>query len=214
LPQWGDDAWLLFGEEAGESGKSRSGKLALATSPRLSPTKGTLRLGLAKRSPRSSDVFINPRRRKPALFGISSSGTREHVVPDQKSINRTVSRLKVLRTRLRDQRLSRLDPVAIAEYRDTRLKLVGGNTVRKELVLLQTILDFPRKEWGVVLPWGNPVKGITKPKGSRPRDRRLEEGEESRLLAALDSMPTARMILPTNNGHAVKRPVEPQTLRD
>jgi integrase len=119
----------------------------------------------------------------------------EHVVPNQKSINRTVSRLKVLRTHVGDQRLSRLDSVAIAEYRDARLKLVGGNTVRKELVLLQTILDLARREWGVVLPWGNPVMGITKPKGSRPRDRRLEEGEESRLLAALASTPTVRTIV-------------------
>ena len=118
-----------------------------------------------------------------------------HVVPDQKSINRTISRLKVLRTHLGDHRLSSLDSVAIAEYRDTRLKHVGGDTVRKELTLLQTILDLARKEWGVVLQRGNPVKGISKPKVSRPRDRRFEDGEESRLLAALEFTPTVRMIV-------------------
>ena len=95
------------------------------------------------------------------------------VVPNQKSINRSISRLKVLRTYLGDHRLSRLDSVAIAQYRDARLKLVSGNTVRKELTLLQTILDLARKEWGVLLQRGNPVKGIAKPKVSRPGDRQV-----------------------------------------
>ena len=91
--------------------------------------------------------------------------------------------------------LNRLDSVAIAEYRDTQLKLVSGNTVRKELTLLQTILDLARKEWGVLLQRGNPVKGLVKPKVSRPRDRRLRDGEEARLLTALESTPKVGMIV-------------------
>jgi len=72
----------------------------------------------------------------------------------------------------------------VADYRDARLKLVGPKTVRNELTLIQHVFNIASKEWRLPLPRGNPVLAVRKPSPARPRDRRLESGEESRLLAA------------------------------
>ncbi|GAB6068873.1 hypothetical protein JCM13664_21940 [Methylothermus subterraneus] len=74
----------------------------------------------------------------------------------------------------------------IAAYRDARLADgVSGETVRKELALLSKPIKTAMREWGIALP-GNPVANVSKPPPSKPRDRRLKEGEEAQLLASLD----------------------------
>ncbi len=79
-----------------------------------------------------------------------------------------------------------LTPADIALYRDERLKTVSGSTVLKELNVLGHAIDIARKEWGVHLPQ-NPCRMIRRPTPSRPRDRRLQEGEEQKLLDAADT---------------------------
>lgn len=74
----------------------------------------------------------------------------------------------------------------IALYRDERLKLVAGSTVLKELNILGHAIDIARKEWGVHLPQ-NPCRMIRRPAPARARDRRLQDGEEQKLLDAADS---------------------------
>jgi len=71
----------------------------------------------------------------------------------------------------------------IAKFRDERLKVVTGSTVRDELTLLHHLFKIARQEWGLPFP-GNPVEAVRAPKPNRARDRRLEPGEEARLLAA------------------------------
>ncbi len=70
----------------------------------------------------------------------------------------------------------------IAQYRDERLKKVSSATVKRDLVLLGHIFEIARKEWGINV--GNPVRDIRHPRDSRPRNRRLETGEELRLFEA------------------------------
>lgn len=78
--------------------------------------------------------------------------------------------------------------VDMARYRDERLKKVLPATVKKDLELLSHVFEVARREWGVYVQ--NPVRDIKLPSPSKPRDRRLqrgndeEDGEEARLLKA------------------------------
>jgi integrase len=54
--------------------------------------------------------------------------------------------------------------------------------VRLELAFLSVVFEQCRKEWGLAV--SNPVKQIRIPKPGKPRQRRLEAGEEEALLAA------------------------------
>ena len=58
------------------------------------------------------------------------------------------------------------------------------NTVRLELALVSHLFEIARKEWGMESLL-NPLKNITKPSGSRERDRRLVAGEFERIADAL-----------------------------
>lgn len=72
----------------------------------------------------------------------------------------------------------------IARFRDSRLKLAGNATVRRELGLLRHILAVAKLEWG--LPYHvNPVDQIQKPPPPQGRSRRLYGEEETRLQQAL-----------------------------
>ena len=102
---------------------------------------------------------------------------RDTVVPRHKSsLNETAVLNAFLRHPTASLRLSELGPVHFAAYRDERLKRAKPGTIIRELGLIQHALEVARKEWGIPIA-ANPVKGITKPKADRPRDRRLQEGE-------------------------------------
>ena len=55
-------------------------------------------------------------------------------------------------------------------------------TVKRDLVLLGHVFEVARKEWGIYVH--NPVRDIKLPSENRPRDRRLQDGVEARLLDA------------------------------
>ena len=78
--------------------------------------------------------------------------------------------------------LDKITGEVVAQYRDARLKEVSANTVRLELALLSVVFEQCRKEWGLAV--SNPVRQIRMPKPGKPRQRRLEAGEEGALLAA------------------------------
>ena len=63
-----------------------------------------------------------------------------------------------------------------------RLKQVSANTVRLELAFLSVVFEQCRKEWGLTV--SNPIRQIRMPKPGKPRQRRLEAGEEEALLQA------------------------------
>jgi len=73
-------------------------------------------------------------------------------------------------------------PQAVAKYRDARMKVVSGTTVRKEIHMLSKILTVASQEFEISLPNGNPVNLIRKPKENKGRDRRLTVEEFSKLL--------------------------------
>lgn len=79
--------------------------------------------------------------------------------------------------------IAAVTPQAVAKYRDARLKVVSGTTVRKEIHMLSKVLTVASKEFEISLPNGNPVNLIRKPKENKGRDRRLTTEEFDQLLA-------------------------------
>ena len=68
-----------------------------------------------------------------------------------------------------------LKPSHLIKYRNQRLREVSGSTVKKELSLISHVFETANKEWDMPMN-GNPVRLISKPKENKPRDRRLEDG--------------------------------------
>ena len=93
-----------------------------------------------------------------------------------------IYRLKRLKKDLGSVALEYLTPAKISAYRDNRLQSVSGASVKRELVILRSALNTAIKEWGINLQQ-NPVSLVSLPKVGRGRDRRLEQGEEEKLLS-------------------------------
>jgi integrase len=88
----------------------------------------------------------------------------------------------VLRHEIADTHLSEVTSVALARYRDDRLRVVSSGTVNRELGLLQHALKTAREEWGHSIA---PTR-IKKPSPGKPRQRRLHDEELAGLRTALD----------------------------
>ena len=114
------------------------------------------------------------------------------VLPKLKGGYREQSRIKSLQNSLGAYSLAVLNSTMIAKYRDKRLstisektgRLLGPQTVKHELGLLQRALKMAVMEWGIALPGGIPTATVKKPSIPPARNRRLVEDEEERLLAA------------------------------
>ena len=71
----------------------------------------------------------------------------------------------------------------IAEYRDRRLDKVCPTTFNKDLSLLKVLIDIAINDWGITIPY-NPCLNVKRLKQPRPRTRRLEGDEQTRLIEA------------------------------
>ena len=78
-------------------------------------------------------------------------------------------------------KLVHLTSKEVAKYRDMRLKQVSPASLKRELTIFSQALTTASKDWGIALPQ-NPVKMISLPKADKVRTRRLEIGEEQKLL--------------------------------
>lgn len=79
-------------------------------------------------------------------------------------------RLKMLEgSTMADKPISRLSEADIAEWRDERLQAVSGPSVRREMNLIQSVLEIARKEWRWIVR--NPIHDVKKP-ASRPARRK------------------------------------------
>ena len=107
----------------------------------------------------------------------------EEVTPLKKGKSQECYRANQFRkTKLADMNIDKITGEVVAQYRDERLKQVSANTVRLELAFLSVVFEQCRKEWGLAV--SNPVRQIRIPKPGKPRQRRLETGEEEALLQA------------------------------
>lgn len=120
---------------------------------------------------------------------------RETVTPQKRGASQEAYKLKViLKHPIADLPLDRLTPSQIARYRDDRLARVAGDTVQRELAVLQHCLQLARDEWGIALP-RNPVQAIKLPSCGRARERRVT-AEELRSLIAVAEKGRCRYLAP------------------
>ena len=109
------------------------------------------------------------------------------VMPRKRSADRELYMLRViLRHPIARVSLQLLTATEIAKYRDHRLTLVKGDTVRRELAIVRHCIEVARNEWGFVLP-SNPVRQVKMPRAGNPRERRAYPGEIEKLLKACDA---------------------------
>jgi integrase len=104
-------------------------------------------------------------------------------VADQHRSPTTLVNLETLKRTIGDIALNELNAQVIARWRDQRLKTVQGASVVRELNTLSAVLNHARKEWCYAIV--NPVADIKRPSSGKRRERRLNGGDESRLLGVL-----------------------------
>lgn len=93
--------------------------------------------------------------------------------------------LNTLEDAFGDTRLISLTAKDIAGFRDDRLEAgLAPATVVKELNLLRVLIDYAINDRGIYLP-ANPARIVKNPTVRNARDRLFLEGEEARLLAAM-----------------------------
>ena len=101
-----------------------------------------------------------------------------------RSADTTALRLARFRRDLGAYTLETLTRARIAEWRDARLaEGAAAATVTRELGILSSVISYARKDLGVEVE--NAAGLVRRPPATRGRDRRLESGEEQRLLEAL-----------------------------
>ncbi|MDE2344450.1 MAG: site-specific integrase [Betaproteobacteria bacterium] len=109
---------------------------------------------------------------------------RRSVLPQLRSAETTTLHLERFRRDLGAYTLETLTRARIAEWRDARLtEGAAAATVTRELGVLSSIISYARKDLGVEIE--NAAGLVRRPPATRSRDRRLEAGEEQRLLDAL-----------------------------
>lgn len=111
----------------------------------------------------------------------------ETVTPAKRGARFERSRINTLLAhQIAQASLSKLSPAMVARYRDDRMAVVSGDSVRRELTILRHCLSLAKREWDAPLS-SNPVLSITLPEPSRARDQRLEADAGQKLRAAIGS---------------------------
>lgn len=110
---------------------------------------------------------------------------RREVTPDKRGADIESVKIGVLlRYPIVERPVAGLRGSDFAAWRDHRIAEVSADTVRRELTILRSVFSVAMKEWNMALPAGNPVSTLRWPRAGESRTRRLEPGEEERLLAA------------------------------
>lgn len=89
----------------------------------------------------------------------------------------------VRRHKVAKKRLSDLSPSDFTSYRDERLKAVSLATLKRQLTPLRHMFRHARDEWDIPLR-DNPLTKVKLAGADSRRERRLREGELSKLLEA------------------------------
>jgi integrase len=107
----------------------------------------------------------------------------EEYIPRLKHPNVMIYRARALKKRNIALRImATIRAKDIADYRREReAEGVKNATILYDLALLSRLFNFARSDWGME-SLQNPVSLISKPKPDKGRERRLEIGEEERLL--------------------------------
>jgi|AMFO01.1.fsa_nt_gi integrase len=109
----------------------------------------------------------------------------KEIVPHKKGQRQDLSRIRILKS-LTISRcfMASIRGSDVANLRDQMLgEGKSASTVVKYLAILSHLFNIARKEWGME-SLANPVDLIRKPTVKNSRERRLEDGEEEKLLRA------------------------------
>jgi integrase len=107
----------------------------------------------------------------------------EHVPKLAHSENYRRMALFLQRRALADKFLAAIRGKDIADFiKEREAEGVSGNTIRLNLAVISKVFNLAIQNWGME-SLQNPVARVSKPKIAKGRERRLEEGEETRLLA-------------------------------
>jgi integrase len=109
----------------------------------------------------------------------------QEVTPKKRGAKFERSRLRqFLNHSIASANLHSLSGALVSRYRDDRLKDVKPASVRRELVVLRHVFELAMTEWNVPIRV-NPVHQIKLPSDSKPRERRLKDGDDTRLSKAI-----------------------------
>jgi integrase len=106
----------------------------------------------------------------------------------KKGASEEISRINaLLRYDICELSLAEFAPHHLDQYVSHRIEVdgVSGSTVNRELNLISHAFTTANKKWRWSID--NPVKNIDRPANNPGRDRRLEDGEEDRLIAACEA---------------------------
>lgn len=136
---------------------------------------------------REMDVgaFIRTDDAERTTFAKAADRYARELLPKQRGRDQAEYVLKRVVERFGPYSLMAITPALLSEYRDERLQAVSPQTVIHELGMVSRIFQAAAMDWRIHLPHGNPVALVRKPKLNNERTRRLENGEEQLLLAAL-----------------------------
>lgn len=99
----------------------------------------------------------------------------------KKSRRNERSRIAILTRDLGHHTMTSLRSSDVAAYRDERLAVTSGATVRRDLALLSHLYSIAAKEWG--LPVVNPCTNVRKPSPGKGRERRVTQDQLELILA-------------------------------
>ena len=112
---------------------------------------------------------------------------RIEVSPTKRGATQEIQRIDVLKRHdIAHRTMIGLSPQDISSFRDERLRCVAPSTTVRELAILGHVIEVAIRDWGLPLA-KNMVKLVRRPVVRNERKRRLEGGEEQRLLDACDS---------------------------
>jgi integrase len=103
--------------------------------------------------------------------------------------DREILRIKGLKRRVLAARfLAAIRTKDVADFiKEREAEGVSPNTIRLDLALLSRLFEVAASDWGME-SLGNPVRRVSRPKLPSGRTRRLEAGEEEKLLDACPSL--------------------------
>jgi len=130
-------------------------------------------------------VFVSRSEAEHTTLAQLLSRYKTEITPQHRGHQVEAIRIEKLKSsRLASYALAAITATRIAAYRDERLAEVTSGTVLRELQILSAVFNHARREWGLTI--ANPVAAIRRPSPNKARTRRLEAGEEQRLMEALE----------------------------
>lgn len=109
------------------------------------------------------------------------------ITPSKRGADRELHKLRVIqRYPISQICASVLKRGALADYRDSRLKIVQPATVKRELAIIRHCLEIAIREWDLCIS-DNPARRVRVAQADTSRKRRLTREEFERLEVALET---------------------------